>query len=337
MIASSGPAAEKIASQPTSVFSPSIDVDPAEDEPKKGPSSSTGGTPHDAMDTIIADNGEHQPQPPLHHTSIVLFYRYFLPDDNGRPSLVQQYSDYYVFRLQQFTKDLCQQLQLKGRILIAAEGINGTVSACNAATLQQFIDRMEAFDLVRDLGHPSPTSPSAAAVPLESADHPPTMVLPQSERLFQGIDWKLSNATTDQSKLLEPFPDLKVSIVQEIISTGGTVSVQDVKEYTGQHLTPQEFHECLLQHQPGGGDSSSINKKNIVLIDVRNTFEHAIGHFVLPADETPAVNPETVTFSSFDATFCATHAEKLKDCKVLMYCTVRGAGGCITFTSTLLE
>ena len=122
-----------------------------------------------------------------------------------------------------------------------------------------------------------------------------------------------------------------MSIVQEIISTGGTVSVQDVKEYTGQHLTPQEFHECLLQHQPGGGDSSSINKKNIVLIDVRNTFEHAIGHFVLPADETPAVNPETVTFSSFDATFCATHAEKLKDCKVLMYCTVRGAGGCITF------
>jgi predicted sulfurtransferase len=101
----------------------------------------------------------------------------------------------------------------------------------------------------------------------------------------------------------------------------------------------------------------------VVLIDVRNTFEHAIGHFVHPhltndandggisledednnidgnKDEEdkqatsssnnhphqqqqlkPAINPNTVTFSHFDSTFCSQYSESLKDKKVLMYCT----------------
>jgi len=287
----------------------------------------------------ITTQEQQQQQQLLQHTSIVLFYRYFLPDDDddvkeGRSSLpapliIQQYPDIYLPKLQQFAKDLCLELHLKGRILIAAEGINGTVSASSPDVLQQFMDQMEAFDLVRDLG------PRLAAADDDDAVLPtPTK---QSERLFQGIDWKLSSTVTSthtdsgsssspapaHNIILEPFPDLKVSIVKEIISTGGAVSVKDVQTNGGTHLTPQEFHQILLESSSSSSDNNNNNDHNgVVLIDVRNTFEHAIGHFVQP-DGTPAINPETVTFSSFDATFCAANAEALQNRKVLLYCTVR--------------
>ena len=61
-------------------------------------------------------------------------------------------------------------------------------------------------------------------------------------------------------------------------------------------------------------------EENVVLIDVRNTFEHEIGHFVNPKTAEHALNPNVVAFSNFDSTFCAKHASSLKDKKVLMYC-----------------
>jgi predicted sulfurtransferase len=254
-------------------------------------SEATSNTDH------ITDGSSNEPQDrSQQHTAVVLFYKYFVAQDDGVPLLIQQFSDHYVGKLQQFCKELCVRLSLKGRILIAPEGINGTVSATDRETLQQFIIHMEAFDLVRDFE-------------LVSDDGS----FPATECLFQGIDWKLSSkgivSSKDDSSILEPFPDLKVSIVKEIISTGGTVSVDDVRDKGGTHLSPAEFHQCILDHP------------DAVIIDVRNTFEHAIGHFVNPSTEQPATNPETVTFSSFDATFCTTNAETLKDKKVLMYCT----------------
>jgi rhodanese-related sulfurtransferase len=57
------------------------------------------------------------------------------------------------------------------------------------------------------------------------------------------------------------------------------------------------------------------------LIDVRNTFEYDIGHFVNPNTQQPASNPETQTFPLFDSNFCARQAENFADKKVLMYCT----------------
>lgn len=231
------------------------------------------------------------------HTVIVLFYKYFVSrndDDKVKDLLIQQYPEAYIGQLHKFCKDLCVRLSLKGRILIASEGINGTVSADTQETLHHFIDAMETFDLVQAFGLPN-----------GEADFPTT------ERLFEGIDWKISSTTSSAAEfaILEPFPDLKLSIVKEIISTGGAVSVDDVKVNGGTHLSPAEFHQFMLDHP------------DAAIIDVRNTFEYAIGHFVHPSTLQPAMNPETVHFSSFDATFCATNADALKDRKVLMYCT----------------
>jgi predicted sulfurtransferase len=156
----------------------------------------------------------------------------------------------------------------------------------------------------------------------------------------------------------EPFPDLKVQIVKEIVNTGGTIDADDIPIYTGKEISPEDFHLILTQARANGGwvaeseagtATVTTTKKKVVLIDVRNTFEHAIGHFVHPhsnniipiegdntpanvlgeknessknntstSEPTPAINPNTVTFSHFDSNFCSKYTDVLKDKKVLM-------------------
>jgi UPF0176 protein len=223
-----------------------------------------------------------------HHSAVVLFYRYFTEQE------------FDVEQLQSFCHDICAEYGLKGRLLLATEGINGTVSAIDRTQLQQFIAAMEQYEQ-----------------PVGSGQRP-----------FDPIDWKISFTTAQQqiatatgegvdapSNDIEPFPDLKIRIVSEIISTGGSVSVHDIPTHGGTHLSPQEFHEALTQQQHG------TTNDDVVLIDVRNTFEHDIGHFIHPATQTPAWNPATVTFSSFETTFCARHVQELQHKKVLLYCT----------------
>lgn len=247
----------------------------------------------------------------MKHQSVVLFYKYFIPNDD-QELLIQKYANAYLPKLKCFCRDLCVRLELKGRILLASEGINGTVSGKNLDTIQQFIHAMEMMDVIQSFGF------------IGDATQSQMIDLPSEERLFSDIDWKISSVSTVASVhtnqddttennicndgVLEPFPDLKISIVEEIISTGGKVSVLDIKEKGGRHISPQEFHQCLKDFP------------DAVLIDVRNTFEHAIGHFVHP-DGRSAINPNIVTFSSFDKSFCERNAEALKNKKLLMFCT----------------
>jgi predicted sulfurtransferase len=257
---------------------------------------------------------------------------------------------------------------MKGRILISTEGINGTLSCSTKEDLQEYIDSMEKFDLISDLGVPTH---SAAAAPKS-----------QNGRLFANIDWKISTTATDKETkevMIDPFPDLKIRIVKEIVNTGATVHVDDIPSDTGKEISAEEFHNILLeaqQHQDQQQQSGVHPKKQkeIVLIDVRNTFEYAIGHFVHPhpnggvldknvsqshcgnnddvvdnkhdvstytsinkaeATYTPAINPNTVTFSHFDSTFCSQYSELLKDKQVLMYCT--GGIRCVKASAMLKQ
>lgn len=179
-----------------------------------------------------------------------------------------------VGRIESTIQTLCEESLLKGRILLSEEGVNGTLSGQDIESLQAFCSRLE-----------------------------------KAEPLLKDIDWKFS----DNQSGKEPFPDLKIAVVKEIVSTGNSITLEDIPQYGGKHLTPEEFHNALK------GD----DKKQTVVIDVRNTFEYNIGHFVPPKSssaETPVLNPEMVTFASFNG-FCDKNAEYLKDKKVLMYCT----------------
>ena len=254
----------------------------------------------------MAEQSSPSSPPPANnprHTAVVLFYKYFPTKEF--PTLYQ-YGSLFEQRFQSFARDLCYHLQLKGRLLISTEGVNGTVSAVSMEVIDEFIRAMEGLEVVRDLGLPEADNLNNSPVP---------------EFPFQNVDWKKSYSSASD-RLPEPFPDLKVSIVKEIISTGGGVSVDELSVHGGKHLEPHEFHRLLEEE----GDQ-------VVLIDVRNTFECEIGHFVNPQTHEKAVNPEMVKFSMFDDTFCAKQVEALKDKKVLMYCT--GKSCCDSFYSSI--
>jgi UPF0176 protein len=235
------------------------------------------------------------------HSAIVLFYKYFVPKET--PSIFHNHVDHYVDQLLQFQRDLCHKLKLKGRLLVAPEGINGTLSGATACVIQQYIREMKDWNILNDC----PLPQGVNAILDDDTDR---------ARLFANVDWKESSID-DDDELVEPFPDLKISIVKEIVSTGGLVRAEEVTTKGGQHLTPEEFHQVLID----AGSCNPKETKPVVLVDVRNTFEHAIGHFVHPTSGQAAMNPEMVTFSSFDSNFCAKHADELKGKKVLMYCT----------------
>jgi len=203
----------------------------------------------------------------------VLFYKYFSPDVIERLSQnTEQIHDTY-----RFIKTTAEKFKLRGRILFASEGINGTLSATTKETLVNFVHILEEYQF-------------------------------ESTRMcvFLDIDWKYSTTKDDS---IAPFPDLYVSLVKEIVNSGGTFDAKDIDQFGGKHLSPEEFHLAL-----------SSGSKDTVVIDVRNPYEYAIGHFI-SAEGEEAIDPCMVTFSSFDSSFCTKNADKLKDKRVLMYCT----------------
>ena len=274
------------------------------------------------------------------HEAVVLFYRYMDPDASPACRWLHQHSDFYLPHILQFQKELCNRLNLKGRILLAAEGINGTLSAASTKELQDYREAMEAFDLIGSSGYPpgfdnnnnnNNNNNSNSESELEDQQHDD-----DHRFIFRGIDWKESffrapgttpTCPSRPTAITEPFPNLKISLVKELVSSGGAISVEDLKAYGGAHLTPEEFHAklsgCHDERSDGLSNPSTTapKKKDVVLIDVRNTFEHAIGHFVHPDTQEAAMNPEMVTFSTFDSNFCEQHAPALQDKTVLMYCT----------------
>jgi len=135
--------------------------------------------------------------------------------------------------------------KLLGRVLIASEGINGTLSG-RKDDINEFIKELEKED----------------------------------ER-YCGIDWK----TSIISSSFKPFPDLFIKKVNEIIGVGKAKEILDkfIKfdsnsfsgisdDCVGQHLNPEEWHERLKYH-------IEKNDKDYLLIDVRNEIESNVGYF----------------------------------------------------------
>jgi predicted sulfurtransferase len=186
--------------------------------------------------------------PPTTEFHVALFYGYVGLDEPIRVADEQ--------------RQLCQQLHLRGRLLIANEGFNGTLSGTQQ-NLHQYIDTVS------------------------------------SSPIFRGTDWKLSTGEK------EPFPDLAVRVVKEIVNTGG-LPVDIGKG--GVHLSPQDFHDKLLH----------AGTNELVLLDVRNTFEVEIGHF--QGENVDAISPQMKSFSQFGS-FARANVEQWKGKQVLMYCT----------------
>ncbi len=118
--------------------------------------------------------------------------------------------------------------------------------------------------------------------------------------LFGHDDWHFKRAYA----LEYPFDDFLVKIRPEIVtirSEQSAVSNDNYRTQKESHLTPEEWQH-VLDTDP-----------NVVLVDVRNTYETRLGSF------RGAVDPRTENFSEFPDAI--SRMDIPKDKKVLMYCT----------------
>jgi predicted sulfurtransferase len=189
---------------------------------------------------------------------------------------------------------LCARLGLLGRLLIGAEGLNGAL-CCPGCGCGAGAPALPAL----------PAGCPLARYAAETAAIHPTLA---------GIDWKVSSAPSAAAF----FDALAVKRVREIVATNRASVRTDPATGAivggGTHLSPDEWHAALLAtRQPGAKDT--------VVIDVRNTFEHAIGTFY-DASGRAAIEPGMRAFTQFERWCDDTGVQTgLRDKKVLMFCT----------------
>jgi len=157
-----------------------------------------------AADGAPSSPRAHSPVAATGSLDVILFYKYVELDAKA---------------ISEWQRELCESLELTGRVLVGPEGVNGTLAGTP--------DNIEAYVAAMD-AHVS----------------------------FGGVDWKHSEARDD------PFPDLHIKIVKEIISTGGVIP-NDFSN-AGKHLPPSEFHQKLVEATP----------EDSVILDVRNYKEY---------------------------------------------------------------
>ncbi len=132
-------------------------------------------------------------------------------------------------------KEVCSGLGLTGRVLISAEGINGTLEGTTDA-IEKYISIMRA------------------------------------DARFVDIEFKKSVGNG------AAFPRLRVKERKEIVTLGLPPEEDvDPRVTTGKYIEPEELHAWIHN-----------GKKNFTIVDMRNDYEHKLGHFegsVLPKME----------------------------------------------------
>lgn len=175
---------------------------------------------------------------------IILFYKYVF---------IESPEEYKLFQI-----DLCNRLGLKGRVIIANEGINATLEGTPNA-INEYVKEFT------------------------------------SDPRFHDVHMKYSEG------IGEAFPKLRVRTRPEIVALKLGEDDLNPADFTAPHIKPSELHAWFE------------NKEDFVIVDMRNDYEHAVGHFkdsVLPPlknfRDLPKVLPEL---------------EHLKDKKILAVCT----------------
>lgn len=177
--------------------------------------------------------------------TIILFYKYIYLDDPHAYAAWQ--------------RSLCESLALKGRILLAHEGINATLGG-DTASIKTYEAAM--------LAHP----------------------------LFGGMDFKHGDGGSDY------FPRLQITVKREIVKLGMNPDLISARD-AGNHLSPQETHD-LISKKPD----------NLVILDIRNSYESRIGAFA------GAIKAPIQNFRDLP-TYLQENKDQFKDKHVLMYCT----------------
>lgn len=150
----------------------------------------------------------------------------------------------------------CEERKVRGTILLAAEGVNGTIAG-ETHRVREVLDYLRRDPRLADLEH------------------------------------KESGASR------QPFYRMKVRLKKEIVTLG--VPGVDPTRMAGTYVKPQDWNRLLEDPE-------------VVVVDVRNDYEVALGTFV------GAVNPHTRSFSELPAWVRENPALRGK-AKVAMFCT----------------
>jgi len=129
---------------------------------------------------------------------------------------------------------------------------------------------------------------------------------PRPER---AIDWKL--ATVSGSEL---FHGLSVRETAELVTLSPGSPISPL-EHTAPHVSPADFHRLLAEEAVR--DPSDPAGSPLVLLDVRNGYESAIGRFEAPNVDT--LRPPLRKFSELPR-WLEANVHVLRGRRVLMYC-----------------
>ena len=227
---------------------------------------------------------------------VLLFYRFIKIDD------LQTYKDQLIEVLEPFN--------LKGRILLAPEGVNGTLAGWNDSYID-IIEALETFD--PRLKHTDWKSSVGEGIDLPFID---LFIKPTKELIGTALLGK------------DIFDKLEFSE-----STYGGLSELS----TGVHLPPHEFHTKLHTNIDNTNNTYNTqqigsNDHKIILLDVRNDIEYQVGHF------TNAINLQTnyysESWSKIDDIIDTNKSDiDSHNTTIMMYCTGNYAYIYTTFTN----
>ncbi len=136
------------------------------------------------------------------------------------------YSYSKITHLEEFREShhkFCLELGLKGRIIIAKEGLNGTVSGTQKSC-EKYMETIK------------------------------------NDSRFSHTEFKVDSSN------LPAFKKMNVRVKPEIVHS--SLHHIDPTKKTGKYVNPKEFREILKNED-----------ENIVILDVRSNYEHAIGKF----------------------------------------------------------
>jgi predicted sulfurtransferase len=223
-----------------------------------------------------------------------------------------------------FQEKLCKDLSLFGRIRVSPEGINGVLSG-SSSNLKEY-ERFLSIEIENILSKESDASlPTRYGNTLDIKYCHLRPDIPIEKQVFTNLSVKatkevvsLNDGTAPNSSQLHKKRGRnkqRNNVVKDAV-----IKVNDFEPAI--HLTPYQWNQELMQSQ---------NDSDAILIDARNCYESAVGHFKV--DGLPTLLTNTRKYSTISDVLKA-NANTLSGKKVMMYCT--GGVRCERASSYLL-
>lgn len=199
---------------------------------------------------------------------IILFYLYHPIDD--------------IDRQLAFQKELCESLELNGRVRVSNEGLNVVLSGLTSR-LNEYERRLCVDGLFGEV----------EVQGLDSKHCPLRSDLPAKDQLF-------CNLSVKSTPFLVNLEEHSMNITEESCRS----------KIPASHLSPEEWNKTLI---------TAAEEANAVLIDARNVYESKIGYF--SADNIPTILTNTRRYGQLPQILQNAAPQYLAGKNIFMYCT----------------